>query len=221
MRLAELKGFGDWVAGTALANDRLWQRDLDVVSELEVQLLYARAGLRRLKPLAVEAIDRLQSALLINAIDGEPLSPAAMKLIGHEPPSDPYIIDEFLDSLVKLRPARRAATLFALYQKIEPQRVADLTWAQAKLLAQLKPAARELLATQGKTRHMQLPYVFWEWMTPTSAGPLLRLEEDAERAFEARWPTIQVKFDDMLWISGRADCASFLGIVDEVAKGRL
>jgi hypothetical protein len=220
MRAVDLETFERWVGGTPLVKDRLWRRPVEDITPLEVQLLYARAGLVGMRSQAIEAIDRLQTALLIAVAQGR-VSRQTLRIITHEPPSNPYMIDEFLDCLVKLRPARRAAVLFALDAQFAPARVVELTWHEAKSIAQVKSQAREILQVQARNRHLRLPYVFWEWVSDKVAAPLLHLERDAQKAFSCDWPALQVRFTNMVWISARSDAVSFLDLAEEAASGRL
>lgn len=220
MRIGELKGFEQWLAGTALADDRLWQRELVQATPQEIPLFIARASLKGQRKLAFEALERMQSALIVAAVDGL-IEGAELALLGAEMPHRPYLVDEFIDDLLKLRPARRAAVLFALETRTEPVEVMELTWKDVQHMHQLKPLARDVLASQARTRHLRLPYVFWEWATPEAAAPLMDLKRSAEKAFDKTWPGLQYAYNEMIWISGRADSASLLGLVEEVAKGRL
>lgn len=220
MLASELPDFGDWLKTSPVSSDRLWARKLEVISDAELQLFYARCGLIGLKKEAVEAIDRLQTALVLAAMHGS-VSQAALRLVTHEPPLDRFTVDEFIDGLIKLRPHRRAAVLYALQGRQTPDEVAGLTWHDIKRMVQVPKRQQPILDGQSKVRHLRLPYVFWEWATPALAAPIVDLGVSASDAFGCSWPALQVRFDDMLWISGRADAASFLGISEEIATGRL
>lgn len=222
MRVGELVGFSRWLQeeGAALAQDRLWARDLAQARPMEAQLFLARAQLAGHQALGREALERMQSALIEAAVEGH-ISGVELSLLSVDVPADPYLVDEFVDDLAKLRPARRLAVLLALETHTEPARIEELTWKEAKQMAQLKPLSRDILASSARTRHLRLPYVFWEWSTPEVAVPLMGLQRDAERAFGRTWPALQYAFDSMLWISPRADASHLLGLVEEVARGRL
>lgn len=219
MRATQLPQFNNWLSATVLLNDRLWQRELAQISEMEIQLFYARAGLRGARQQATEAIDRLQSILILKAVEGA-LSQDDLRLIEHEVPDDLYCVDEFVDGLVQMAPVRRAAALFALECQIPADQVVELSWYKANRMKQLTPNAREILLAQGRTRHLRLPYVFWEWKTPVIATCLIGLQEEVELAMGKSWPALQVAFTSMLWISGRADGSSFLQIAEEVLAGQ-
>lgn len=220
MLVSDIPSFQQWLSQSPLADDRLWRRDLAQISELEIQLFYARAHLRGLKKDAVNAIDQLQSELLVGAIEGT-VPKEALRLIGHEPPPDRFAVNEFLDLLVKVSAHRRMAILFALATRQDPERVAELSWEHAGKLTQLPELCQEILRVRAKVRHLKLTYVFWEWATPKIAAPLLSLRESAEEAFDMSWPSIQARWIDMLWINGSAEKRSFLGLVEEVSAGKL
>lgn len=220
MLVSDIPSFSTWLASTQFANDRLWSRHLEQISETEIQLFYARAGLRGLKREAAQVIDQLQTDLLLAAVESD-VPQAALGIITHEPPRDRFTTDEFLDRLVKINRDRRAATLFALSTKQDPERVMELCWSSVGSLQQLSGLSKEILTTRSKTRHLRLPYVFWEWATPKIAAPLLMLRESAEDAFGSNWPTIQQCWSDMLWINASAERHDFLRLVDEVVSGKL
>lgn len=221
MRASELRTFGQWLPSSPLASDRFWNRELELVSDTEISLFYARAGLMGLKGHAVEAMDKLQTALILSAMDGTEVPKEAMRLVAHELPVERFMVDEFIDHLVKLSPERRSAVLFALELKRAPERIVELTWSEVKQMAQLSSNLKEILKARARVRHLKLPYVFWEWATDRIASPLLQLAVSAEEAFGMSWPRIQERYSTMLWINGQADAASFTGLVEEVAAGKL
>lgn len=216
----ELGSFEKWLSGSAVSDDVFWTRELGELAPIDIQLFYARCGLKGRKSEGVEAIERLQSCLILAAVSGE-VGRAEMRLVMHQPPREPFLVDEFVDFLVKLRPTRRAAVLFALDTRSSPERALSLTWRDSAGLHQLSPLGLEVITARGKMRHLSLPYVFWEWMTPDTATPLIGLEESACHAFDCTWPALQVRFNEMLWVSGRANATSLVHLVEEVTAGRL
>lgn len=216
----EVGTFGDWLSTSPLASDRLWRRDLERITNTEIQLFYARAGFVGLKAEAAFAIDKLQSELILEGVKGK-VPDAALQLIAHEPPTSRFDTDEFIDQLSKLTPVRRSAVLYALATKTEPEVVVEMTWLEVSQSPQIPEMLRDILVTRSKVRHMKLPYVFWEWASAKIAIPLVNLRASAEQAFSMTWPAIQQRYSSMLWISGRADSASFHDLVDEVVSGKL
>lgn len=220
MLATQLPEFEKWLKTTELAQDRMWHRDLERISDTELQLFYARARLRGLRQEACDAIERLQSALILGAVQGQ-VSDAALRLVAHEVPQQRFTADEFIDGLIKLRPARRAAVLYALHDATDPGTVEELTWSQVKGMRQIKTEVLEILRAQVRIRMLRLPYVFWEWADDRTATPVRHLAKGAEAAFGCSWPALVCRFQDMLWCSGRSDASHFLQIVEEIKTGRL
>lgn len=210
MRLCELPSVQRWLPISSTAADPLWQRELGSVTEMELQLFYTRAKLDGRKQDAIDAIGALQANVILASFKGEIAPPGP--LIMHEPPADPYFVDELVDSLVKLRPARRKACLFALESSSSPSDVVTLQWQQALQMKQLTPLCREILEVTGRTRHMKLPYVFWEWATPKIAAPLLELQWSVEKAFDCTWPELVLRYRSMVQLNRGADAVSLLDL---------
>lgn len=213
MRLCDLASVHRWLPSHPCAHDSLWQREALAVSEGELQLFYARAGLRGLRTAAIQAIDALQAAVITSAFNGELKEPPGA-IIMHEPPEEPFLVDELVDGLVKLRPARRQACLFALEAKMAPEQVVSLNWKDASARQQLPALCLEILATAGKTRHLHLPYVFWEWATVQIATPLLDLRWSVESAFSCTWPELASRHRRMIKLNRSADSTSFLDLCE-------
>lgn len=220
MLAVEVGGFGDWLRDSPMRNDRLWARHLEQVSPLEIQLFYARAGLQCQAHHAREAIDTLQSELLVEAVKGR-VSWAAMRLINHEVPAGRYTTENFIDKLLVLSLPRRMAVVTALVTESEPERVVKMEWHECKNMRQVPGLAQEVLLVRAKVRHIRLPYVFWEWASEQVAAPLLGLREQVEQVFGEPWPAIQQQWTNMIWIESRSDAASLLSILEEVKSGRL
>lgn len=211
MCIGNLTGVQHWLVQHPTAGDPLWQRNPASVTELDIQLFYARAGLAGHRRAAIDAVDRLQSALILATIEGE-LDEAPAALILHEPPPEPFLTDELVDGLAALSLVRRQACLFALEVHLEPADAASLIWRATSRLGTLTPLAREILATVGQTRHLRLPYVFWEWATPTIATPLLELTWSAHEAFDCTWPELTQRYARMARVSRSADAADLLAL---------
>lgn len=214
MRIGNLKSVKSWLLGHPTAGDRLWGREALAISEMEIQLFYARASLNGHKNEAVEAIDALQAAVIISVSSGE-ISEAPSAIILHEPPDQPFMVDELVDGMVSLRPARRHACLLALELRQTPEAVSNLRWTEVKKMKQLSGMARDILLVAGKTRHMALPYVFWEWATPTIATPLLELQWSVERAFGCTWPELVQRYGRMIMINRDAEVVNFMALVEQ------
>lgn len=209
MRLQDIESVSRALALSPLANDLFWRHDIGAVTEMDIQLFYARAGLMGHRKIALDLIDRTQSALIMASFDGVISQPSAA-IILHEFPPEPFLVDELVDGLVKLKPSRRQACLFALESNSTPQAAADLLWSAARRLNQLTPLCLEILAAAGRTRHLHLPYVFWEWATPNIATPLLELQWSVEKAFDCSWPELARRYRTILQLNRGAEAASFL-----------
>jgi hypothetical protein len=219
MLLRQIGNFGDALGNSPLGQDRLWSRPADKISETEIQMFYARAALMGFREEAVDLIDRLQAQAILTTIesnDGTDLS----VLVLHTPPEERFYVDELVDGLAKLSEARRGACLFALEARMSPEQVAALTWVEAGK-TNWQGLAREVLAVAAATRHIRLPYVFWEWATEKIACPLLELQPGIEAAFGCTWPALVNRYSTIARIDRRADSASFLQLVDEVRSGKL
>lgn len=221
MFVSDIPSFAVWLAKSPVCNDRIWSRPLEDISENEIQLFYARAGLQGLKQEAVDAIGQLQDEmLLLQSMCGN-IPQQVLRIVSHQTPINRFATDEFLDLLVKVETARRSAILYALVTRKEPKEVVELCWKNIRDIGKIPELAHEILAARSKVRHLKLPYVFWEWATLKIASPLLMLQKTAEEAFGLSWPAIQVRWDEMLWINTEAEKRDFLNLVEEVASGKL
>lgn len=183
------------------------------VSDVEIQLFYAKQGIARRK-LAVDAIDQLQASVILSLLSGE-LKESPGAIIIHELPEDPFLVDELVDGLRKLRPARRQACLFALESNQTPKQVMNLTWREAADLQGLSKLSKDILKSASKTRHFTLPYVFWEWATEQIATPLLELEWSAQKAFSHNWPELAARYKRIIVLNRHADATSFLELAGQ------
>ena len=216
MRLIDVRGVAQMVSDTPVADDRLWNKELCMVSETDIQLFYARSQLAGARDAAIDVIDRLQAMLIAESFEGRESSPA---IILHVPPVDRFMVDELVDGLAKLPLPRRRAILYALETGSSPKQITVLPW--KGLPAPNSRIAAEILTAAGQTRHMKLPYVFWEWVSAQIAAPLLELQWSAEQAFGCPWPQIVSRYSLMGNIDRRSEDASFLKLADEIIAGRL
>lgn len=221
MLATEVGKFGTWLGQHALAKDRIWKRHLEQVRPGEVMLFYARARLNGLERQAHEAIEVLQSELLLHAMIKGDVSSDAMRLILHEVPQERFTVDEFLDQMVRLDRSRRQALLVCLDTHSEAQQVVNLTWREVTAASQTPSIAREVFSARAKLRHIKLPYVFWEWATADIAAPLVNLKSCVEAAFGETWASVQMHWDDMIWVDLRADGRRFTELIEEAAAGKL
>lgn len=219
MRLRELDGVAEILAGSQLAQDSLWEKELASVTEMDITLFYARAGIQ-MRGQATDLIERIQSRAIVAAYRG--CKEAGLSaLIAHTPPVNPFLVDELVTGLSRLSMARRCAVLFALTTGSSPEFVTTLTWDALPQMGELFGVAKEIIEECAKTRHIRLPYVFWEWATPRIAAPIMNLQASAEEAFGCSWPQLVERHARMVKLNRSADSASFLQLADEVRRGRL
>jgi hypothetical protein len=133
-------------------------------------------------------------------------------IFNHKPPASPFMVDEFVSGLARMRPARRQACLFALEKGDSLPNMITLTWKEARASQQLTPLCMEILASAGKARHLKLNYVFWEWATTSIAAPLIDLTWSVENAFDCTWQELRLRYRNMVKVNRAADCASFLDL---------
>lgn len=214
MLLGEMGRLAAALEKSPVGSDPIWRKPVDAVSEMDIQLFYARASVSGHRQAAVEIMDQAQAVAIAVAFDGHQVAPA---LILHSPPEHPYMIDEFMDGLMRLKGHRRLACLFALESGEGLESAALLRWAQ------VKPQHRtgvtgHVLAMADRSRHIRLPYVFWEWATEHIAAPLLELTWSVENAFERPWPALARRYRDMVWVSQRAERVSFEQVIGQLDK---
>ena len=217
MRLGQLASVKTWLPASPLAADPFWDKQVASVSEIEIQFFYARASVQGLRRESVDAIDALQAAVITSAFNGELSEPPAAVIL-HEPPTEPFMVDELVDGLVRLKPVRRRAVLWALERREDPQATADLTWKRALQLRQLPGTCQDILALQDRTRHMKVPYVFWEWATEQIAAPLLEFKWTVEQAFHCTWPELTLRYRRMIKVHRGADAAHLMLMAENLSK---
>jgi hypothetical protein len=217
MKLGDVLGMSAVVAVDQLASDPLWSRTSANMTPTDIQLFYARAGLQGLRQEAIDTIDRAQAVVVKELFAGSLPRGSFSALVLHEAPARPYMADEFVDGLIKLRKERRGACLYALEHALDPADVTELTWNKLKLDEQ--PATcMEIINAARAGRHMRLPYVFWEWSTPNIAGPLMGLQLSIEEAFGCKIAELQTKYKRMILIHRGAEAASFMSLAKQLAR---
>jgi hypothetical protein len=213
-RLLDLPGVAELVRDSPVEHDPFWQRPTALLTEMDIQLLYARSSLAGRRQDAIDIVDRLQAHLIRLAIDG--IQPPAA-IILHTPPANRFMVDELVAGLARLTLPRRQACLYALEAGITPISASTLTW--KGLQPPNKIVCVEILEAASKTRHMRLPYVFWEWVSEQIAAPLLELQWGCEQAFGLTWPELVYRHSTMIRIDRQVDAASFLDLANQIAAG--
>ncbi|QFZ84655.1 hypothetical protein GFK26_18685 [Variovorax paradoxus] len=216
MRLRDVVGMEAVLSGDDLVSgDPIWDRDGGQLTNTDIQLFYARSGLKRLRQNAIDAVDKAQAVVIRALFCGELPRGAFAALVLHEAPPTPYLADEFVDGLVKLAPARRGACIYMLENRMAASEVTDLLWSSLDPRG-FSQTSMEVLKAATLTRHIKLPYVFWEWATPNIASPLLDLQASIESAFECGVAALQERYDRMVMVDRRSDETSFLSLVKQL-----
>lgn len=180
-----------------LLEDSFWSLTSDRVGPGDIQMFYARN--RSKIGECASLLDQLQSALIIASFDGTKLV-ATDALLTHEPVEDPFFMDEFLDLLGRTPHTWQLATVFALETVMEPRDVAELTWRATRSLKPLNAVAGVMMQLTSAQRHPRLPYVFWEWVTPSIAAPLLSYPDTIEERMGMTWPKLARLYGEMVLI---------------------
>lgn len=196
MQLGKIKGVGDLLSNHPLGNDLLWSIDANKLTGTDICLFYARAGLEQ-KFVAATLIRKVQNHLITSGYSGD-LSEAPQALLLHEPPDEPFYLDEFVEGINKLSSQAGMATIFSLETKIEPSMVTKLTWKQSVKLQGLNQISMEILHKAALRRHSRLPHVFWEKISPSVYAPLFELENDIETAFGFSWVSLLYRYESMM-----------------------
>ena len=93
--------------------------------------------------------------------------------------------------------------------------VTDLLWKDCEPRG-FSQTSLEVVKAASLTRHIKLPYVFWEWATPNLASPLLDLQRSVENAFECGIAELQERYERMVMVDRRADAQSFLSLAKQL-----
>lgn len=218
MRLGDIGELKKTLAKDGVGADAIWNRTAFQLTDTDIQLFYARCGLKGMRQAAIDAIDQAQAVVIRALFCGELAKGSFASLVLHEPPPEPYLADEFVDGLIKLRPSQRAACIFALEQKLNPDAVMDMLWSQLPTEG-LTAQSQEIVKVARLTRHIKLPYVFWEWATPSIACPLIGLRSAVEAAFECGITQLQERYNRMVMLDRRAESTSFLQLAQQLGRG--
>lgn len=218
MRLCDVGGLKAVLAANdGLGSDPVWSRTGSQLTGTDIQLFYARSGLKGKRQEAVDLVDQAQAAVIRALFCGELEKGAFAALVLHEQPPEPFMADEFVDGLIKLQPSRRAACIYLLENRMVGNEVTDLTWMGLDLRGKSQ-LSLDVITAAKVTRHIKLPYVFWEWATENIASPLLNLQTTLELAFSCSLPELQARYDRMVMIDRRADSASLLDLARQLGR---
>lgn len=212
MQVSNLSGVKPWLVVSPLSTDPFWSKEVERVTEIDIQFFYARASLLNLRVAAREAIDRLQAAVILGAIEGE-ISHVPDGVLAHEQEPEPFFVDELIEGLKGLSFPRRLACLFSLEVNQTLEYSLNLTWPVLARQKNLNSVCLALATEAGRTRHLKLPYVFWEWLNENIAAPLLELEWSVENAFRCTWPQLVLNYKALIWIDRPSDARDLLTLL--------
>lgn len=169
--IGELGALPVILSDSLLAKTPLWKREVRTVTPTD---LFAFVALYRGSSKYFDAIAETNCVVGagIAALDSGAIDRA--DFIRFVPPKAPFLLSDLYRFLRKLSPMRRRATLFALETKMAPRHVVELGWKD------LRKGTMTILAAQivdAMPRHIRLPYVFWDYLSNGSAGPLFGLSE--------------------------------------------
>ena len=208
MTLGELEGVGKLLAHHPLKGDKLWSKSVADITEFDICLFYARSGIER-KYLAAKLVQSIQDFLISSAYL-EKSSNLPYPFLMHEIPEEPFYVDQFIEGLEKLSTQTRMATIFSLESKIEPSRVALLTWKMTTGLNGLNQIGEEVLEKTRLRKHPRIPYVFWEKTTPTLTTPLFDLSKRITNAFDMDWAKLLYSYTNMVPICREVESKLFM-----------
>ena len=207
MQLGELKEVSELLACHPLGGDRLWQKECETVTDLDICLFYGRSGISN-KYAAAKLVQSVQDALTSAAHLSQSL-PLSRALMEHEPPKEPFYVDEFVEGLNKLSSQACLAAIFSLETRLEPTQVGRLTWKEAGAIPNLNQIAVEILEKAKPRKHARLPYVFWEKLSPSLVVPIFDLSKKIERAFGMDWAKLLYSYTDMMPVCRESEAEYF------------
>ena len=213
MQAHELNAFSDTLGKSTLATDSFWALPLSQMAPMQVEFFYHRAKFLDKFEEAKALITELQQVVMASS---QALDKEDMMIFAHRVPDPIFTVDELVDGLGQMTEVRQNALLFALETKLTPAQVINLRWNDPVQLPQTE-CVQILLSGARAHRHINLPYVFWEW-SGSVAQPLLSLQEDAEMAFAKSWPGIVASYDDMVLISPKADAGHVKNLLNELSQ---
>lgn len=211
MQLGQISVVGEVLANHPLKNDKLWQKDCDKLTESDICLFYARAGIGN-RVVASKLIQEVQDALIGSTLN-ELNAPLPQALLLHEAPREPFYADELVDGLAELSSQEGLATVFSLETKVEPAIVARLTWKELSLVKNPNQIAEEIIEKSRYRRHPRLPYVFWQKVSPTLYAPIFDLPQKIETAFGMNWVKLLYAYENMMPVCRKSEAEYFNSII--------
>lgn len=215
MRLVDVEGIRRVLPAGTLGADPLWGRTSDALTSVDIQLFYARAGLNGQRDLSIALMDLAQGIVIMALFDGTLPKGAFAALVLHEAPSQRDLADDFVESLLRLRASCRGACVFLLENRLSPKSVTELVWMGLDV-REKSTLSLDAIGAARMLRHIKLPYVFWEWVTPTSASPLIDLNSSIEKAFSCDLASLQQRYSRLMLVSRPTDATRLRSLVRQM-----
>lgn len=211
MQLGQISVVREVLANHALKNDKLWQKNCNEITESDICLFYARAGIGN-RVVASRLIQAIQNALIGSAFN-ELNAPLSQALLLHEVPAEPFYADELVDGLTELSSQEGLATVFSLETRVEPYVVARLTWKELTSIRQPNQIAEEIIEKARHRKHPRLPYVFWQKVSPTLYAPIFDLPQKIQTAFGMNWVKLLYAYENMMPVCRKSEAEYFNSII--------
>ena len=171
--LFDLGALSNSLSNSLISQSSLWKRDVSTITQTDILVFltahrhtknYGRAC-REINAV----IDAGAEALISGIVD-------EAEFVFFEMPKIAFTSDDMIEWLSCVSDIRQKALLFSLEMNMDPKAVIGLEWKSLREL-RLTPTAYEIVT--GLPRHMNLKYVFWDFLSNGSAAPLFGLAESA------------------------------------------
>ncbi|MDP9155272.1 MAG: hypothetical protein M3O74_13590 [Pseudomonadota bacterium] len=119
-----------------------------------------------------------------------------------------FTLGDLRTLLAPLSNTRKQAVFYTLETHGTLENTMILGWKEA-LRTPATDLAKEIVRAQ--PRHLRLDYVFWEYLEGGQAAPLFDLADCVKEAAMGRsFELLQVLYDEMVWIDGKAEAEHFV-----------
>ncbi len=167
----KVKDFGVGVHLPLLSASKLWEREVDKVKTLDLDVFLRGFADTSLLRQARTEVDLLLESTWEYAVRTQ-TDPPSMIAFAEPPPR--ITVDELVEWLSTVSLERRRAILFCLETGMSIDSVVELTW---KKLNRLDISEYAMKIARSQVQHLKLPYVFWERVGKVVAVPLVGLGE--------------------------------------------
>lgn len=203
--LGELGDLPKLLSNSLISTSHLWKREASEIKQLDLLLFLHQYKHTNLYGKACREVNLITGAGIDALITGE-LDVAEFAFFEH--PKVFFTSDEFCEWMSEVSDARRNAILFALEMDLDPKVVIGLRWKDLTALS-LTPVSQEIISNQ--VRHLNLKYVFWEFLTNGSAAPLFGLSESAAEVSQGLpFQTLRELYQRMVITDSQTTLKAFL-----------